>query len=174
MPCRAGRLGLAKVPITPTRKGISGVKPSHTRAASSALFDDPNLVSSAELVPLVALADLAGLRDRADERLSVPTNKGANAGAKVMSLVAGMDPRKPEVPPAGADSIDDMATGRVPTTNTGYRAILRSAGRQSAAAALEPPSRQTRCRPMRADLARRKGLPGGDRIDDFSCRRACV
>ena len=37
----------------------------------------------------------------ADEHLSVPTDKGAHAGAKVSSLVAGMV--------AGADSIDDMA-----------------------------------------------------------------
>jgi hypothetical protein len=37
----------------------------------------------------------------ANEHLSVPTDKGCNAGAKVASLVAGMI--------AGADSIDDMA-----------------------------------------------------------------
>ncbi|WP_353358072.1 IS1380 family transposase, partial [Intrasporangium sp. DVR] len=48
-----------------------------------------------------ALADRAGLRELADEHLSVPTDKGANAGLKVASLVAGMV--------AGADSIDDMA-----------------------------------------------------------------
>jgi hypothetical protein len=49
------------------------------------------------------------LRRLADEHLSVPTDRGANAGLKVASLVAGMGPRKREVPPAGADSIDDMA-----------------------------------------------------------------
>ena len=64
-------------------------------------FDDPNLVSAAGLVPVLALADGAGLRRLADEHLSVPTDKGANAGLKVASLVAGMV--------AGADSIDDMA-----------------------------------------------------------------
>ena len=64
-------------------------------------FDDPNLVSAAGLVPVLALADRAGLRRLADEHLSVPTDKGANAGFKVASLVAGMV--------AGADSIDDMA-----------------------------------------------------------------
>jgi len=53
------------------------------------------------LVPVVALAASAGLRELADEHLSVPTDKGANAGLKVVSLVAGMV--------AGADSIDDMA-----------------------------------------------------------------
>jgi hypothetical protein len=65
------------------------------------VFDDPNLVSVAGLVPVLALADSAGLRGWADEQLSVPTDKGANAGLKVSSLVAGMV--------AGADSIDDMA-----------------------------------------------------------------
>ena len=74
---------------------------SHTRAATSAVFDDPNLVSCGGLVPVLALADAAGLSELADAHLSVPTDKGANAGLKVTSLVAGMV--------AGADSIDDMA-----------------------------------------------------------------
>jgi len=65
------------------------------------VFDDPNLVSSAGLVPAVALAGSAGLGELAGQHLSVPTDKGANAGLKVASLVAGMV--------AGADSIDDMA-----------------------------------------------------------------
>lgn len=73
----------------------------HTAGATSAVFDDPNLVSSAGLVPVVALARSAGLQVLADQHLSVPTDKGANAGLKVTSLVAGMV--------AGADSIDDMA-----------------------------------------------------------------
>jgi hypothetical protein len=68
------------------------------------VFDDPNLVSAAGLVPLLKLADLAGLQTMAGQHLSVPTDKGANAGAKVASLVAGMV--------AGADSIDDMAVLR--------------------------------------------------------------
>ena len=74
---------------------------SHTLGSTSAVFDDPNLVSSAGLVPVLALADSAGLRALAGEHLSVPGDKGANAGLKVASLVAGMV--------AGADSIDDMA-----------------------------------------------------------------
>jgi hypothetical protein len=74
---------------------------SHTLARMSVAFDDPNLVSPAGLVPVLALAERAGLADLADEHLSVPTDKGANAGLKVASLVAGMV--------AGADSIDDMA-----------------------------------------------------------------
>jgi hypothetical protein len=67
----------------------------------SATFDELNLVSAAGLVPLMALARKAGLRELADQRMSVPTDKGANAGLKLSSLVAGMA--------AGADSIDDLA-----------------------------------------------------------------
>lgn len=80
------------------------MQPCHTPRATSAVFDDPNLVSSAGLVPVVALARAAGLTALAAEHLSVPTDKGANAGLKVTSLVAGMV--------AGADSIDDMAVLR--------------------------------------------------------------
>jgi hypothetical protein len=49
----------------------------------------------------MALVESAGLRGLADEHLSVPTDKGANDGLKVSSLIAGMV--------AGADSIDDLA-----------------------------------------------------------------
>src|SRR3954465_13689310 len=73
---------------------------SHTRPIASARFDDPNLVSCAGLVPIVALAQQCALGALADEHLTVPTDKGSNAGAKVSALVAGMV--------AGADSIDDM------------------------------------------------------------------
>ena len=73
----------------------------HTSAATSAVFDDPNLVSSAGLVPVLAMARTAGLQELAAKHVRVPTDKGANAGLKIASLVAGMV--------AGADSIDDMA-----------------------------------------------------------------
>src|SRR3954452_12377184 len=74
---------------------------SHTRPVASAVFDEPNLVSSAGLVPVMALARKARLRELVDERLTVPTDKGANPGVKLSSLVAGVV--------AGADSIEDMA-----------------------------------------------------------------
>ncbi|MDJ0396690.1 IS1380 family transposase [Rhodococcus sp. G-MC3] len=74
---------------------------SHTRPVTAARFDDPNLVSAAGLVPVLALAQRSWLLALADAHLSVPTDKGANAGRKVGSLVAGMV--------AGADSIADMA-----------------------------------------------------------------
>ena len=73
----------------------------HTSRATSAVFDDPNLVSFAGLVPVLALARTVGLQELTQTHLTVPTDKGANAGLKVTSLVAGMV--------AGADSIDDMA-----------------------------------------------------------------
>ncbi|MFC3480680.1 IS1380 family transposase [Kocuria carniphila] len=77
---------------------------SHTPAAVSVSFDEPNLIGAAGLVPVMELAAEAGLRQLAGGRLSVPTDKGANAGAKVAALVAGMC--------TGADSIDDMAVLR--------------------------------------------------------------
>ena len=74
---------------------------SHTGLSLSASFDEPNIVSAGGLVPVMGLARDAGLGELAQTWLSVPTDKGANAGLKVTSLVAGMA--------AGADSIDDMA-----------------------------------------------------------------
>lgn len=77
---------------------------SHAAKAAVASFDDPNLVSSAGLLPVMRLAEKTGLRALADQWLTVPTDKGANAGLKVESIVAGMV--------AGADSIDDLAVLR--------------------------------------------------------------
>jgi Transposase DDE domain group 1 len=77
---------------------------SHAPAALSASFDDPNLVVSAGLVPTVALAQRVGIGRLADQHVTVPGSAGANAGAKVMSLIAGMV--------AGADSIDDLGVLR--------------------------------------------------------------
>ena len=61
------------------------------------VFDDPNLVGSAGLVPVLRLAEAAGLHDLVAEHVSVPS---PNAVAKATSVVAGML--------AGADSIDDL------------------------------------------------------------------
>jgi hypothetical protein len=77
------------------------VKLSHTLRVTSAVFDDPNLVSSAGLVPMLALAESAGLHELAAEHLSVPTDKGANAGLKVASLV-GVLPAVPHLLDSGA------------------------------------------------------------------------
>ncbi|MDO5753344.1 IS1380 family transposase [Arthrobacter sp.] len=77
---------------------------SHTPAAVSVSFDEENLVSATGLVPVMRLAQNAGLHELADEWISVPGDKGANAGLKVAALIAGMV--------AGADSVDDMAVLR--------------------------------------------------------------
>ena len=57
-------------------------------------------MSAGGLVPVLGLAERAGLRALAEQQLTVPTDKGAHAGSKVAALVAGMV--------AGADSIADM------------------------------------------------------------------
>ena len=75
------------------------MKLSHTRAAMSAVFDDPNLVGSAGLVPLMRLAESCRLPEAAG-RLTVPGPVGANPAAKIGTIVAGMA--------AGADCIDDL------------------------------------------------------------------
>ena len=69
------------------------MKPSHTFRA---VFDDPNLVSSAGLVPVLQLAKSAGWYELL-EGLSVPSPRAA---VKVSSVVGGML--------AGAASIDDL------------------------------------------------------------------
>ena len=61
------------------------------------VFDDPNLVSAAGLVPVLRLAETAGLHDLLDEYLSVDSPA---ATVKTACVVAGML--------AGADSIDDL------------------------------------------------------------------
>lgn len=61
------------------------------------VFDDPNLVSAAGLVPLLRLAESAGLPTLLEAGLTVPS---PNPAAKTLSVVGGML--------AGADSIDDL------------------------------------------------------------------
>jgi DDE family transposase len=73
---------------------------SHACRAIGVRFDDPNLVSCAGLVPVMALAQRCGLARLLAERLTITAKGGANAAAKVLALIAGMV--------CGADSIDDM------------------------------------------------------------------
>jgi len=80
------------------------VQLSHAFPVRSVVFDEPNLVSHAGLVPAMGLAARAGLLGLADRQLTVPGGAGHAAGAKVAALVAGMV--------AGADSITDMAVLR--------------------------------------------------------------
>src|SRR6202050_597589 len=72
----------------------------HVLARTHASFDDPNLVSRAGLVPVMALAQRAGLAELVAEHVRPGGDCGVNAHLKVACLVAGMA--------AGADSIDDM------------------------------------------------------------------
>jgi hypothetical protein len=72
----------------------------HSLARTRASFDDPNLVSHAGLVPVMALAQRASLTDLVAEHVTPGGGCGVNAHLKVGCLVAGMA--------AGADSIDDM------------------------------------------------------------------
>jgi hypothetical protein len=72
----------------------------HSLAKTHASFDDPNLVSQAGLVPVMALAGRAGLAGLVAGHVRPGGECGVNAPLKVACLVAGMA--------AGADSIDDM------------------------------------------------------------------
>lgn len=78
------------------------------------VFDEPNLVSAAGLVPVLELAEAAGLTGAVEGSLTVPV---ASLSAKVRTVVAGML--------AGADSIDDLDVLRAGGTArvvTGVRA----------------------------------------------------
>ena len=69
-----------------------------------ATFDDPNLVSCAELVPVMRLAQQTGLHDAVADRVRLPADQGSNPAGRVATIVAGML--------AGADSIDDLDIAR--------------------------------------------------------------
>ncbi|MBE1603374.1 hypothetical protein [Actinopolymorpha pittospori] len=68
------------------------------------MFDEQNLVSCAGLVPVMALAERAGLSELVGERVAIRTtmvrSAAVNPAGKVTSIVAGMA--------AGADCIDDL------------------------------------------------------------------
>ena len=89
----------------------------HGLAKICATFDDPNLVSRAGLVPVMALAQRAGLDGLVTEHVRIGHRCGVNAHLKVPCLAAGMI--------AGADSIDDMDLlrhGAMPALFGGIRA----------------------------------------------------
>ena len=78
------------------------------------VFDDPNLVSAAGLVPALRLAEAAGLHDLLGQRLTVDS---PNPVLKATSVIGGML--------AGADSIDDLDLlrhGGMPRLFAGLRA----------------------------------------------------
>ena len=89
----------------------------HDLAKIHATFDDPNLVSHAGLVPVMALAERAGLGDLVAENVRPRGECGVNAQVKVACVVAGMI--------GGADSIDDLGLlrhGAMPALFGGVRA----------------------------------------------------
>jgi hypothetical protein len=90
---------------------------SHGVPVRIAVFDEPNLVSHAGLVPAMCLAARAGLIKLVERHLTVQGGAGCAAGLKVSALVGGMV--------AGADSISDMAMlrhGGMDRLFTGVRA----------------------------------------------------
>jgi hypothetical protein len=71
----------------------------HSLAKTHASFDNPNLVSHARLVPVMARATWPGLGGLIAEHIR-PGECGMNADLKIPCLAAGTA--------AGANSIDDM------------------------------------------------------------------
>jgi hypothetical protein len=134
----------------------------HDLAKTHAWFDDPNLVSRAGLVPVMALAARCGLAGLAGRHVRIGRAAGVNADLKAGCLVAGMA--------AGADSIDDMDVlrhgamavlfggVRAPSTlGTFLRAFTGGNARQ-----LEAVHRQ-----FLAELARAAPLPPGKDVVAF-------
>jgi Transposase DDE domain group 1 len=80
------------------------VKLPHGWSRARSVFDDQNLVSCAGLVPVMALAERAGLSELIADKVALGATRVASAGAnpvgKLCSIIAGMA--------AGADSIDDL------------------------------------------------------------------
>jgi Transposase DDE domain group 1 len=72
----------------------------HATDKAHAIFDEEHLVAYGGLEPLMRLAERCGLGSLAGEHVTVTAPGGANATAKICSIVAGMA--------AGADSIDDL------------------------------------------------------------------
>jgi hypothetical protein len=80
------------------------VQGSHAWRGDSAVFDEDNLVSHAGLLPVLELAERAGLSALLDEHVRFVDERvksgAANPTPKLTSIIAGMA--------AGADSIDDL------------------------------------------------------------------
>lgn len=76
----------------------------HAADKTHAIFDDEHVISYGGLAPALRLAERAGLERLAGEHVALGAAEGANAAAKVTTIVAGMA--------CGADSIDDLGVLR--------------------------------------------------------------
>lgn len=91
---------------------------SHVVGMVDVAFDEPNLLADAGLVQVVGLAEAVGLPGLVTDRLKIKgagNAAGANPGAKVMTLVAGMA--------AGADSIADVDRLRLGAMNVMFDGV---------------------------------------------------
>ena len=81
---------------------------SYRFTAGSAVFDEQNLVSAAGLVPVLELAEQAGLSRLIDKHVDLPSTRvksgAVNPAGKLTSIIAAMA--------CGADSIDDAGVLR--------------------------------------------------------------
>ncbi|MHB1492012.1 MAG: IS1380 family transposase [Cellulomonas sp.] len=120
-------------------------------------FDDPNLIACAGLVPVLALAERAGLHDLVDDHVRVPGSVGSNPAIKVAALIAGMV--------AGAHTFEAMdllrhggmgrlfTAGRAPSTlGTFLRAFMFGHVRQLDAVASRFLVNLVRITPLLADV----------------------
>ena len=118
----------------------------------SPIFDDPNLVSTAGLVPVLRLAETAGLH----EELAGLTVPSPNAAAKTVCVIGGML--------AGADS--HRRPGRPPSRRDASVLLrgTRSLDDGHAPARVHPRARAATCQApglMEAVLSRSDGCRGG-------------
>jgi hypothetical protein len=110
-------MGVAEASVFPSGEDTSQVRLLHDLAKIHERFDDPNLVSRAGLIPVMALAQRAGLGDLVAGNVRIGRRCGVNAEVKVPGIVAGMI--------GGADSIDDLDLlrhGAMPALFGGIRA----------------------------------------------------
>src|SRR6266516_1630263 len=87
------RIGVSKPLIQSIRKALT-VKLPDGWSRAQPLFDDENLVSHARLVPVMALAERAGLSELVERRVRFTATRvksaGSNPAGKITAVVAGM------------------------------------------------------------------------------------
>lgn len=122
MPLSPAEIVAATQAFLPEQKGIPWIR-FNPPAASSATLDDQDLIASAGLALVLRFAEKAGPSSLAEKHSPAPSDKGANLGVKVTSLVGAVL--------VGADCVDGtnlLCHGgqktsiqfRVRTLNTGF------------------------------------------------------